>query len=71
MAKISIDDTLFLTLISRGVTVFNRRVNGIYSNADLHRFVRQIMGGTCGIVNVTLRNGTQGWCHSSAMLLSA
>lgn len=71
MAKISINDTLFLTLISRGVTVFNRQVRGIASHADLHKLVRQIMAGTRGMVSVTLRNSTQGWSHSSALLLSA
>lgn len=71
MSKVTINDTLFLTLMQRGTMVFNRRVDGIRSRTDLLNFVRDLMKGCQGMVTMTLRNRTQGWVHTDSLLLTA
>ncbi len=71
MATVALEDTLFLTLMQRGMMVYNRRVEGIRSRADLIRTVRDLMKGCRGMVTMTLRNHTQGWSHTDSLLLTA
>ncbi len=71
MAKFSISDTLFVTLVHRGTVVFNREICGVCSVAELMRVIRKNVSGCAGMVTMTLRTRTQGWSRTDSLLLSA
>jgi len=52
-----------------GRTVYNSRLTGYESMADVLRDVHDALGGIGGIVTLQLRNGSQGWSGSHVMCL--
>lgn len=64
MKTFNLSDTLFVTVMQRGATLLSTRLSGIASPADLTRCLASQLEGTAGMVNVSLRNSSQGWRHS-------
>lgn len=71
MKTINLSDTLFVTLTQFGSVVINFSICGITSMAELLMAVRKKMSGRAGIVTMNLRNRTQGWSRTEALLLAA
>lgn len=70
MARISPDDNLFATVISRGREVFSFQGKGISGFPDLLEKLRDHTPGCGGMVTINVRNSSQGWSHSQAIYLS-
>lgn len=71
MKKIYNTDILFVTISRFGSIVMNFRLCGLNSMAEVLKAVRVKTSGYAGLVTVNLRNQTQGWCHTNALLLAA
>lgn len=66
MGTISETDIIFATVTQRGTTLFDGRLVGLTSMADVMRSLRRVLGGAAGFLTLTLRNGTQGWARRSS-----
>ncbi len=69
MATISSSDNLFATASSMGRQFFNFAGNGVSSMADIMRLVRRHPEAR-GMITVTVRNTSQGWCHNQSVYLA-
>ncbi|MDE7024781.1 MAG: hypothetical protein K2O88_02740 [Paramuribaculum sp.] len=70
MATINHSDTIFATVKLRGITLTTLTLKGMTSFSDVIREIRIAIGHVAGLATLQLRNPTQGWSHSSALLLS-
>lgn len=68
MATINYTDTLFATISQRGNILATLRLVGMSSFADIVREIRSSTGTAAGLINLSLRNSTQGWSRNSALL---
>lgn len=68
MATINYTDTLFATISQRGNILATLRLVGMSSFADIVREIRASIGTAAGLINLSLRNSTQGWSRNSALL---
>lgn len=64
MKTISTEDVLYITAQHRGVVLANMQMSGAGSMADITRQIRNIITGCCGLVNINLRNVSQGWSRN-------
>lgn len=71
MATINFSDILFATATKSGRDVAHFRISGIDSINCVIEELHRLAGATCGMIQLTLRNATQGWCHSQALYLRA
>lgn len=69
MKTITRTDILFAVVRRMGRTVYNSRLTGYESMADVLRDVHDALSGIGGIVTLQLRNGSQGWSGSHVMCL--
>lgn len=68
MATITCTDTIFATVKLRGVTLASFTLRGMSSFSDVVRHVRSSVGDVAGLATLQLRNSSQGWSRSSALL---
>lgn len=61
MATISTGDILFASASQHGRNIATIRLSGQCSTGGVIAELRRIAGHTLGLVQVTLRNATQGW----------
>ncbi len=69
MATISCTDLLYVTAVSGGITVMAVKMSGISSLGEVYRKLRLSAPGTKGVVNLSLRNSTQGWSQKHVVVL--
>jgi hypothetical protein len=67
---INTDDILFATVISHGSTIASLRFSGASSYNDVVKHVKNSLNNTLGLITINLRNRSQGWTRSSAVLLT-
>ncbi len=70
MKKITINDVIFATATIGGHIAANIRLSGLGSIAEVVRAVKNELGSFSGLLNITMRNMTQGWSHSKSVYLS-
>lgn len=70
MHKISINDSIFATVINHGVTLFNSQFSGATSFEEIVKLICQRLHGVAtGMVTLVLSNCTQGWRESHMLRL--
>lgn len=69
MKEIDQTDLLYVTASQRGVTIANIAFRGASSLADVAMRVRDAAGDCRGMVNISLRNGSQGWGRRFSMVM--
>lgn len=70
MKQIASTDTLFATVRGRNSIIANLRLSGMNSMADVVASVRDAVGEGCGLLTLTLRNGSQGWTDRRSILFA-
>lgn len=70
MKTINSSDVIFATVTQRGTTLYNARLSGLSSMADVMRFLHKALAGAVGMLTLTLRNGTQGWSRRTSFKLA-
>ncbi|WP_289687596.1 hypothetical protein [Muribaculum intestinale] len=70
MTQISPSDVIFACATQRGNRIADFRISGLDSMKAVVAELRRLAGGTFGLVRLTLRNATQGWCHSVDLYLN-
>ncbi len=70
MKTINSSDVIFATVTQRGATLYNARLSGLSSMADVMRFLHKALAGAVGMLTLTLRNGTQGWSRRTSFKLA-
>lgn len=68
MKTISCTDIIYATVVRRGTMIASLCLSGIASLADLLLRVRSEIGCGCGLVTLSLRNGSQGWTDRRSLL---
>ncbi|MDE7334686.1 MAG: hypothetical protein K2N10_00045 [Muribaculaceae bacterium] len=72
MAKISITDKLFVTVLDRGNRLLQLSVSGITSLKELMQQLYEMLHQYNGkLLTLQLRNSTQGWSRENQMLFAA
>lgn len=69
MATISTDDILFASATQGGRYLANIRMSGISTTGCALAELRRLIGGVFGLVQITLRNATQGWSRSISLYM--
>ena len=69
MATINCTDIIYATVKMRGRTLASLSINGVTSFKEVVREVRASIGSVAGLATMQLRNSSQGWTQSSALLL--
>lgn len=69
MKTINSSDVIFATVTQRGATLYNARLSGLSSMADVMKYLHKALSGAVGMLTLTLRNGTQGWSRRSSFKL--
>lgn len=69
MEIISINDIIFATASIRG-KVTNLKLSGFMTMADVILAVKKEIGNVSGLLKISLRNMTQGWCREKSVYLS-
>lgn len=70
MKAILPSDTIFATVIQRGIVKTTLCLNGLSSESDIIRRVRSAMGNLLGLTTIELRNGSQGWSQQRTVMLT-
>ncbi|MBJ2184662.1 MAG: hypothetical protein JFR38_09180 [Muribaculaceae bacterium] len=70
MATISTGDILFASASQHGRNIATIRLSGQCSTGGVIAELRRIAGHTLGLVQVTLRNATQGWSRVLTLYLA-
>lgn len=70
MEKISINDIIFATATIRGSIAATLRLSGLNSMAEVIAAIKKELGFVGGLLTITLRNMTQGWCWSKSLYLT-
>lgn len=70
MKTIKTTDTLFATIIHRGVTIISTRISGVDSISDVIKALRNSIGQVAGLVTLRLRNATEGWSADKPLILA-
>lgn len=70
MKQITSNDTIFATVRGRNSIIANLRLCGMNSMADVVASVRDAVGESCGLLTLTLRNGSQGWTDRRSILFA-
>ncbi|MDE6110166.1 MAG: hypothetical protein K2F72_07790 [Muribaculaceae bacterium] len=63
MNTIDINDIVFATASLHGRNIANIRFSGVISTSDIIARLKQLFGDAAGMIKITLRNVTQGWCR--------
>lgn len=71
MTVISPDDVIFASAMQHGNRIASFRISGLDSTQAVVAELRRIAAGTLGMVQLTLRNATQGWSRNLNLYLSA
>lgn len=72
MAKISITDKLFVTVLDRGNRLLQLSVSGVTSLKELMQQLHELLHQYDGkLLTLQLRNSTQGWSRENQMLFAA
>ena len=71
MATISSNDILFASATQGGRHLADIRMSGISSTSNILSELRRVMHGVLGLVQVKLRNATQGWSRSMSLYIGA
>lgn len=61
MKYITYTDTIFITIMQLGRTLTMVRLSGIVDATHLKEKIAELSSHFTGMVNVLLRNGSQGW----------
>lgn len=69
MAKISVTDVIFITIVQNGITKFSQRITGITSLPSIMSTIKNVMPDMRGLATFQVRNSTAGWNHSQTLLL--
>lgn len=69
MGQISNSDTIFGTLVMRGVTIASASVSGIGSLDQLVACMRRQCPGMHGFATLSVRNSTGGWSRQQSVYL--
>ncbi len=72
MAKISITDKLFVTVLDRGNRLLQLSISGVTSLKELMQHLHEMLHQYDGkLLTLQLRNSTQGWSRENQMLFAA
>ena len=71
MTNISLNDVLFASATLNGRIIANLRLRGVTSVKGLMAELRRAAGNVKGLVYVTLRNASRGWCRSLTLYMRA
>lgn len=63
MKQINASDVIYVTAHREGETLAKLQMSGACSMADIARRVHGAVGAVRGMINVSLRNASQGWTH--------
>lgn len=69
MGTININDTIYATAQYRGSVAACVTMSGIQSPVEVLGALKREMGGVSGLLRITMRNMTQGWCSQKAVYL--
>lgn len=69
MANFTPHDIIFATIVQNGFTRAAARLTGVSSIADILGQLRAMVPGLCGMTTLNVRNATDGWTASRAVLL--
>lgn len=69
--NINSTDIIYATLVQHGRQIAAYRLSGHTTMADLMRHLRSIAKGCMGLVNITLRNSTQGWSQARSIMFGS
>lgn len=61
MKYITYTDTIFITIMQLGRTLEMVRLSGIVDASHLKEKIAELSARFTGMVNIVLRNGSQGW----------
>lgn len=64
MKEFGTNDVIFARAMVPGMELFNIRISGIDSEESLFQTLKHQIGNFAGLVNLNVRNLTQGWAHS-------
>lgn len=70
MGAIHTSDIIYATLSQHGREIAAYRFSGMTTMADLLRQICKAAAGCIGLVNVRLRNSTQGWTLARSLMLA-
>ena len=70
MATIQYTDRIFATVTRRGRTIATLAFSGMTSLAEIIAHIKSVLKGTVGMLNVSLRNSTQGWSQERSVILT-
>ncbi len=70
MGTINSSDIIYATLSQHGRQLASFRFSGLTSFADIVRQLRRTMSGSLGLVNLRLRNSSQGWSHDRPLIIA-
>lgn len=70
MKTINSSDVIFATVTQRGATLYDARLSGLSSMAEVMKFLHKVLAGAVGMLTLTLRNGTQGWSRRTSFKLA-
>ncbi len=68
MKTISCTDVIYATVVKRGTMIASLCLSGIDSLKELLSRIRRALGSDCGLVTLTLRNGSQGWTDRRSLV---
>ncbi|MBD5277566.1 MAG: hypothetical protein HDS30_07960 [Bacteroides sp.] len=63
MNTINYNDTIYASASLRGRNIANICISGAISTSDIIARLKSILGEAAGMIQITLRNATQGWCR--------
>lgn len=67
--RISIEDTIYATVMVCGHIVYTERFTGMSSIEEVYRYLRNTLSrNNCGPLTIVLRNGTRGWTLRSNVM---
>lgn len=68
MASINNTDVIFARFYYLGREMGNLRLTGMNDEGDVYQQIRQHLGNVRGMIDLVLRNATEGWSKRGAVL---
>lgn len=66
MKTFSINDVIFARVTMMGQELLNLRISGVTSMSALLQRIRHELGACIGMISLTVRNLSQGWCQTAS-----
>lgn len=69
MTTIHKTDIIYATVIHRGYDIASLRITGVSSFSEILRNIFKAVKGSVGIINIMLRNSSQGWNETRSVMI--